>query len=176
MPKYDHEDRSSRETLAVALITKLQACGFTSEKRERTKEAVYARAVDGAPSIRILVYTSVVPSRGGSIETRAVGKDAIRVCAVYKARDGKDRGIIAADKRVHRTGEIEDIVERMYQRMREVYKAAKTGVRCHCGAPKFKSKKGHAVCADLCWKTMDDIQRDSLPRRHPGSSRWRRTA
>jgi len=170
MTTYDPERRDSREELAAALLTKLESCGFVPEKRDKTSEAVFARDVDGAPGIRVLVYTSVV-ARRGSMQARPVGSDAIRVCAVFKARDGKDRGIISA-KRVHRTGKVEDIVDRMYKRMREVYKAAKTGSRCHCGAPKFLSKRGHDVCADLCWLPEEEL---SKPSPHPGSRRWRRT-
>ena len=50
--------------------------------------------------------------------------------------------------------QMEDIVERMYQRMRTAYgdtiKAHK--IKCNkCGANTFLSKKGNRVCSDLCW-------------------------
>ena len=162
--KYNPDSASSRSLLAFSIVEKLEACGFTPVTREGTKEAIYSRDINGTDGkIQVLVYTSVVPVRGG-FAVRKEGKDAIRVCAVYTAKDGKERGIARADKRVNRTGTIGATVERTYQRMRDVYKTAATCERCHCGAPKFTSKAGNEVCADLCWLSDEERNRPA-PRR-----------
>lgn len=165
--QYNPESRSSREALAVKLISKLTECGFEPLDRELAKEAVYAREVDGTDGkIRVLVYTTVIPKPEG-FEVRACGADSIRVCAVYTSDRAGERGLVK-ETRTHRTGKVEDIVQRVYKRMREVYKKAKTGCRCNrCGAPTFVSKKGNKVCADLCWKSADELRRERR-------SRWNR--
>ena len=102
--------------------------------------------------------------------TRECGDDAIRVCAVYTARDGQDRGIAAAEKRVNRVGEISAITDRLIERMREVWKATKTAEKCpKCGARMFKAKSGKLCCADLCWKRAEDLNR---PRDNYRPNRW----
>jgi len=159
---YDSRNRGSRRDLAYAIVHKLQACGFEETSIAGCQEVVYARAVAGAEGIRVLVYTTV-DSRDGM--ARSCGKDAIRVCAVYKARDGRERGIASADKRVNRVGLVGDIVNRMHSRMREVYGLGRGSERCSCGAPKFTSKKGNAVCADLCWMTEAELNRPAPRRR-----------
>jgi len=158
--KYDPHDPASRDQLAEKLVQKLLDCGFSEEAQnpEECYERVFSRQV--ADKLRIVVYTSI--SAGGT--TREVGKDSIRVCGVYKARDGQDRGV-ASVKRVHRVGKIVDIVERMYQRMREVWKSTATAEQCHCGAPKCTSKKGNLFCADICWKTLEELRADNRRRR-----------
>ncbi len=165
---YNPHSLTDRRNLANALCARLTECGFTPVTRKGTKEAIYSRDVDGTDgTIKVLVYTSVVPVRGG-FAVRKEGKDAIRVCAVYTAKDGRERGIARADKRVNRTGTVEATTDRMYGRMREVYKAGASCDRCHCGAPKFVSKKGNEVCADLCW--LSDEERNRPARRHPRRS------
>ena len=168
---YDPTNRTSRRDLALTIEEKLASCGFAQTAIRGAKEIVYARPVDGAESIRVLVYTTV-DSRDGL--ARSCGKDAIRVCAVYKARDGRERGIASADKRVNRVGEIDAIVGRMYDRMREVYAAARGSERCSCGAPKFTSKAGNAVCADLCWLSEAEVNRPAPRRRSRRGRRYGR--
>lgn len=172
---YNPNSMSDRRNLAAALCARLTECGFTPVERPGTKEAIYARDVHGTDgTIKVLVYTSVVPTRGG-FAVRKEGKDAIRVCAVYTSpRDGKERGIARADKRVNRTGTIEATVERAYQRMRDVYKAGMSCDRCSCGAPRFVSKAGNEVCADLCWLSDEERSRPA-PRRRRSYSRRRRS-
>lgn len=147
MATYD-PTTNDRSILARALRDKMAECGFASVVLPGTREEVYERSVDGTGNrIKVRVYTTIEGGR-----CRSSGSDAIRVCAVYKSRkDGKERGIASADHRVNRVGKMEDIVDRTYHRMREVYKKALNPARCKCGAPTFKSKKGRSVCADLCW-------------------------
>ena len=171
---YNPNSMTDRRQLAAALCARLTECGFTPVTRQGTKEAIYSRPVDGTDgTIKVLVYTSVVPVRGGGFAVRKEGKDAIRVCAVYTAKDGKERGIARADKRVNRTGTIEATVERTYQRMRDVYKAGMSCDRCSCGAPKFRSKAGNEVCADLCWLSDEERSRPAGQRRKRPASHWR---
>ena len=147
---YDPSLPILREMLALSIIGKLDECGFVEcGFDDKTREKVYSRDIKDT-GISVKVYTTVVDR-----EVRGEGKDAIRVCAIYAAKDGKNKGIVKST-RVHRTGNIDDIVERMYGRMRETWKAASTGDRCHsCGAPKFVAKSGKKVCADICWLTDD---------------------
>ena len=145
---YDPRSFNDRTNLSKRLQTMLVEAGFAPTVIKGTREKVFARPVDGKEGVRVLVYTTIDGAR-----VRACGKDAIRVCAVYMSKDGRERGIASADKRVHRTGSIDAIVDRTLSRMREVYGAVAKGEveRCSCGAPKFKSKRGNMVCADLCW-------------------------
>ncbi len=145
---YDPRSSTDRTTLATAIETLMARSVFTPEVRPGTKEKVFAREVPGTNGkIRVLVYTSIEGK-----QTRECGDDAIRVCAVYKARDGQDRGIASAEKRINRVGEVSAITDRLIERMREIWTATKTAEKCACGAPKFKTKKGALCCADLCWK------------------------
>lgn len=112
---------------------------------------MFSRPVESKPGVRILVYTSIVAGASGP-EVRVSGTDAIRVCAVYRTKEGKDKGLTKATARVHRVGQVSGIVGRTYVRMREVYALAKKSEFCSCGAPYFLSQKGNKVCADLCWK------------------------
>lgn len=150
--KYDHSSRQSRLALQAKVIMTLANAGFDEVSIEGTRERVFSRGCHGTDA-RVLVYTSIVDG-----ETRGVGKDAIRVCAVRPmGKEAKERGIVKA-RRVNRTGEIESICDRMLNRMREVYGAARKHclVECQpcksCGASTFLSKRGNWVCADLCWK------------------------
>jgi len=146
-----------REMLALSILGKLDDCGFSEvEPDGKTKERVYSRSIPNT-GIDVRIYTSVVGQ-----EVRGDGKDAIRVCATYNAKDGSQKGIVKAT-RVHRTGNIEDIVDRMYERMRTTWKSASSGERCRsCGAPKFTAKSGKTVCADICWRTAEEKEADKV--------------
>lgn len=151
MSTYHAGDRYSRRQLATALTARLAACGFVLREEPGTSELVYARPVEGTNGqVQVLVYTSVV-NIGGTLEVRELGTDAIRACAIYRAADGRVRGIARAEARVFRTGQVEAIVGRTYARMREVYGRAKNPERCTCGAPKFMSRNRNLVCAELCF-------------------------
>jgi hypothetical protein len=172
---YDPEDPGSRRHLAVVLENTLTTAGFVEEWHgdagDITREKVFTRAVDGVPDVRVAVYTTIV-GQGHDAAVRAVGKDAIRVCAVYRSqRTDQERGIIK-ETRIHRTGDTDAICERMLERMRTVWKAACRPHRCpSCNAPTFKSKAGNDVCADLCFKPIDQL---SSGRPMPAPRRWHR--
>jgi len=156
--EYRPEDRGSRRHLAACVIQTLLQAGFAEEWHDGcgadpTKEKVYFRDVDGVERIRLVVYTSIVQKEGEEPEVREVGKDAIRVVAVYRSKgDDKERGILK-ETRVHRTGDTDEIANRMLERMRDAYRKSKRVNRCpKCGAPMFVSKKGNEVCCEVCWK------------------------
>ena len=148
--KYDHGNPHHRHILATTLIAMLIDKGFEEEAPQdrgsyTTKERVFSRPIN--ERMRVAVYTTIEGT-----EVRQVGKDAIRVVALYRNANGQDRGVAKADKRVHRTGKISAVTDRTLNRMREVWRIASHSERCrHCGAPMFTSKKGNLVCADLCW-------------------------
>ena len=155
MKDYDPKLPILREMLALSVMGKLEECGFEEvETDAKTSERVFSRSIHGT-NIDVSVYTTIVGQ-----QVRSSGKDAIRVCATYSAKDGRKKGIVKAT-RVHRTGNIEDIIERMYTRMRETWKSAHTGERCgSCGAPKFIAKSGSKVCADICWVSPEQKKAD----------------
>lgn len=69
----------------------------------------------------VKVWTSLSASGGDS---RAVGKDSIKVSAAYESDlpwRGKTNFGIYKGKRVFRTGTEEAVIDRLYERMREAY-------------------------------------------------------
>lgn len=144
--KYDPRDRQSRRELADGIIARLAHHQFVEEYDEGSGERVMYRP--HPHGVRVQVWTSVDRATGLA---RDVGDDAIRVCAVYRAKDGTDRGILKVT-RVNRVGDVAAIVERVADRARTVWTSVASTPRCRCGAPTFTSKAGNSVCADLCWK------------------------
>jgi len=187
MQSYDPQLPILRQLLALSILDKLDKCGFTpltnprqalGLSRPELAERVYERAVSTDGRVRVKVFTTVY---GGTtdvpLEVRLNGKDAIRVCATYITKAGEERGLLK-ETRVHRTGDIDAIVERMYLRMRTVWKAAKTSECCHnCGAPKFVAKSGKNVCAEICWKTDEEKRANEIAfksRNRHISRKWRK--
>ena len=157
---YDPSHKIFREMLGLHLIGRLQDAGFTEVEDIRVAnqwERVFERQIpnSNAQSTHpflgaktILVYTTI--NKGTNV-VRAQGTDAIRVCGIYTNSEGKSKGLTKQTK-VYRTGNMEDIGERMVNRMRMAWKSCSTHVGCNsCGAPMFKSKKGNSVCAEFCW-------------------------
>ena len=145
--KYDPRDRQSRRDLAEGIIARLAHHQFVEEYDEGSGERVMYRP--HPHGVRVQVWTSVDRATGLA---RDVGDDAIRVCAVYRAKDGNDRGIMKST-RVNRVGDVDAIVERVVDRARTMWVEIKAAPRCQrCNAPTFVSKNGNQVCADLCWK------------------------
>ena len=145
---YSPESRTDRTLLAQEIKDLMKRSNFTEQQRPGTHEKVFGREIPGTDGrICILVYTTVEDGL-----CRAAGKDAIRVCAIYRAEDGKERGIASAEKRVNRVGTVEAITDRLIERMREVWKLAKLAERCpKCNSPMFKAKSGRLCCSNLCW-------------------------
>jgi len=165
MSNYDPNVPMLRQLLALQILGKLDAAGFEEEppdpQNRYTAERVYAR-VDGLPQgMKVQVYTTVIGNgETVPVEVRQTGKDAIRVCAVYVTKDGKTKGL-SSEARVNRTGNIEDICERMLTRMRGAWTSCKTAQYCHCGAPKFITKSKKLCCSEICWRTDEEKLADA---------------
>lgn len=190
MNDYDPKFPLLRQMLALSIINKMDECGFEllanpreafGLSRPELAERIYTRGIGTDDRMQVCVFTTVIGGENGvPFEVRKEGKDAIRVCATYRTKDGKSRGI-AKETRINRTGNIEDIIDRMHQRMRSAYKTGSSGERCHsCDAPKFTSKAGKMICAEICWKTdtqkfADEVSyksKNSLSRRYRRRRRW----
>ena len=166
--KYDPENPAHREELANKMKAKLGAAGFKLST-DRTldpgrqygggwkgKEEVWVFQHRKDPGLEVQVFTSI--TQGGSV--RSKGADAIRVCLIYKNK-AKQTGTenpearqydLGSECRVHRTGDIDDIVERTVERARDAYKRANEVERCgKCSAPMAMSKAGKAFCSEVCW-------------------------
>ena len=164
---YDPENPAHRIELAKKLTQKLGELGFKlSGDRTRDpgreyggvkgKEDVYVFQHRKDPGLEVQVFTSVTAD--GSV--RAKGADAIRVCLIYKNK-AKQQGTESEEARqydlgsacrVHRTGEIDNIVERTVERAREMYMAANLVERCQgCSSPMATSKQGKKYCGEVCW-------------------------
>ena len=152
--KYNSLIEINRRTLAIALIDRLEALGFSRCEsleggRGDISEAVYIKPVEGYHVIA--VYTSC-NQRNGAWEARVGGKDAIRISALYMPEDSATRGL-SKFKRVNRAGSITSIIDRVEARINEAWKVASHPNRCeHCGGAQFLTKKGNYCCIAFCWK------------------------
>jgi hypothetical protein len=109
------------EVPAEAILGRLRDAGFV-ERASRGTEIVYERAHKRDARYRVVVYTSV-PKGGAS--ARGCGRDAIRVCAICEDTSYSPVRSFGVAKlpRVHRTGSVEAVLERMISRAREAYAA-----------------------------------------------------
>jgi hypothetical protein len=166
--KYDPENPAHRQELADKMKAKLGAAGFklsTDRTRDpgreygggfKGKEEVWVFQHRKDPGLEVQVFTSI--TQGGAV--RSKGADAIRVCLVVKNKakladpnspDAKQFDL-GSECRVHRTGDIDDIVERTVERARDAYKRANEVERCRdCQAPMATSKAGKRFCSEVCW-------------------------
>lgn len=102
----------------------LQEKGFT--RTIQRAEVVYERCHNEDPCVKVKVYTSIRIGRDGQTtdQTRECGKDSIKVCTVvewYRKSFG-----IGKFPHVFRVGSTEQVLERMYQRMRAAYQRGTT--------------------------------------------------
>lgn len=157
--RYDPECEYSRQHLAISIASRLSDAGFQREYSvalPTMTEHMYERDIDDT-GLKVQVYTTIVDDASLGMIVRSTGKDAIRV----NVRSSEiDRALIT-ETRVNRTGEVDDIVERMIQRARDAYKLGRQSGQCHkCGSPRAMSKAGKWYCAKVCWKTEDEKIRD----------------
>lgn len=120
---------------ADCIIGKLTEAGFVEEAEGHGDEQVFVRPNHHIPALKVLVYTSI---RKDAWNVRGRGADAIRVVLVYDHSDGKRYGITKAT-RVFRCGDVEGVLSRMVERMRQMYGFANklsVGPLCACGAPR----------------------------------------
>lgn len=100
----------------------LEKAGFVRATDLKYTEEVYERVHHRNPDFRVRVYTSIACGA-----TRGCGKDAIRVVALRNPsvleREARRTNLTCVHKatRVHRTGTVEGVLERMLGRMREAY-------------------------------------------------------
>lgn len=152
---YDPRKYEDRVRLADAIVEALEAKGFVDDGNELVGELVLTREI-GDTGVTVHVYTAVErqwhdSANGRRQQTRRAGTDAIRVAATFE-HNGEARGLVKTT-RINRVGTVADIVGRMMRRTKEVWHKAQHPERCpRCGAPRFVSKRGNAVCADFCWK------------------------
>ena len=111
------------EVPADVLRQRLTAAGFRLVPEARGEE-VYERAHDRDARYTVKVYSSI---QRGAEEARGCGEDAIRVVALFMENyrfhwPARVRPIFKAP-RVHRTGSVEAVLERMIERARDAYAA-----------------------------------------------------
>lgn len=107
---------------AAAIRQRLAAAGFRLIDAPSGEE-VYERAHNSDPRYAIKVYSSI---QRGADEVRECGEDAIRVVALFTdSRFHWPAKVIPIFKatRVHRTGSVEAVLDRMIERAREAYGA-----------------------------------------------------
>ena len=144
---YDPTNINHRTALAMDIQATLLGLGFArKDLGAGTREEVYVRNSTRIRGVEMRIYTSIV---GG--EVRDVGGDSIKVCAVYGMADGSTRGLMK-ERRVFRTGQLEEIAGRVKDRIRLVALDINGVPTCRCGGPMGKSKAGKDYCMALCWK------------------------
>ena len=154
---YNGDDAYHRAVLGDVLQARLLEAGF-ARAPDSGGEACYERAVEGT-QIVLRVYTSCQQRADGGLLARVSGGDAIRVVTLFRRR--MDRGI-GSETRVNRVGNVFSIAERMVQRARDAWRAARALPLCSCGAPRVISKAGKNYCSDRCW--LPDEKRFEAPR------------
>jgi hypothetical protein len=127
------------EVPADTIRAKLTAAGFKLTDGRFGHEEVFDRIHDKDRRYIVRVFTSI--THGGT-EARAKGTDAIRVYALFfrdaYVNPGNYRGQAACiynGKRVHRSGSVEAVLERMMERARDAY------AFCNCRIQENKSGK-----------------------------------
>lgn len=162
--KYDPTCEFSRQNLALSIISRLEEAGFKEDHysapgvlHEFLHELVYKFPIKGT-NLSVKIFTSVVRDTVYGLIARREGKDAIRV----NVSSPDVRRAIISEKRVNRTGQTDNIVERMLDRARDAYRLGRQSGNCHmCGAPRAMSKGNKWYCAQVCWKTDEEKRRDS---------------
>lgn len=121
------------EVPAAELATFLGEKKFTAGKQGH--EVVYTRQSKTNPLLRIAVYSSVTE---GSMKARGCGEDAIRVVLLGTV-SGDKTWCLRKTTRIHRTGSVAKVLERILDRIMEAAEAAKIyGGPCKdCGSPTY---------------------------------------
>lgn len=145
---YNHTEYGHRWALATEVKMAVMGMGFTPREIPGTLELVLSKPSARLKGVEILVYTTIV---GEAV--RPMGVDAIRVCAVFTpSEDGKNGRGICKERKVLRTGKIEEIPGRVTDRIKDIAADLNELPHCNnCGAPGLISKKGNLYCADACW-------------------------
>ena len=107
---------------AAAIRNRLAAAGFRLLPAAHGEE-VYERVHNRDDRYTVKVYSSI---QRGADEVRAAGEDAIRVVAIFlddKFHFPAREVPIFKATRVHRTGSVDAVLDRMIERAREAYAA-----------------------------------------------------
>jgi hypothetical protein len=160
--RYDPSCEYSRQHLAISIASRLEEAGFERVKNPgftpgiQILERLYERKIENT-DLHIQVCTTIIDDNAFGMSVRTNGKDAIRINV--RAPDVK-RPIIS-ETRVNRTGQCENIVDRMIQRARDAYRLGKHSGKCDkCGSQRARSKSGKWYCAAICWKTKEEKVKD----------------
>jgi len=150
---YNPASTLHRQALAQRLLLLIAEAGFAEEYVASTaKERVFYRAIDEVPYARVIVYSTIEGVQEHA-QVRLSGKDAIRVCALYRHPKSKTDSPLFSSAPVLRIGTMEAICERTLDRMRKAYECAGNAIPCpKCKAPTFTSKKGNMVCVARCFE------------------------
>jgi len=145
---YNHSEYGHRWALATEVKMAVMGMGFTPREIPGTLELVLSRTSGRLRGVEVLVYTTIV---GEAV--RPMGVDAIRVCAVFTpSEEGKRGRGILKERKVLRTGKIEEIPGRVTARIKDIVTELNDLPHClKCGAPGLISKAGNLYCADACW-------------------------
>jgi hypothetical protein len=108
---------------AAAIRSRLAAAGFRPVDSKLGTEEVYERAHDRDPRYAVRVYSSLTRGADGA---RDCGQDAIRIVALFTDSQfhwpARVTPVFKAT-RVHRTGTVDGVLDRMIERAREAYAA-----------------------------------------------------
>jgi hypothetical protein len=110
---------------AAVLEEFLRSKGF--ERSVWRGEVVYAKRHEKDRRFVVSVYTTI---SDGSTRTRRLGEDSIKVSVFMYVDEatGRTRGV-AKQARVFRTGTVEGVLERVYERMRAAYAACNDRIK-----------------------------------------------
>ena len=149
---YNPANESHKLDLAIHLMSNLDTAGFKRDKRfensfgnESFREHVYSREIKSG--MFVLVYTACSNHKKVYVSARAKGNDAIRISTVYIPKDKRSHSFsyksstkgIGKQKRVYRTGTLENIGQRMLERMRDGWRIGNNQQSCkRCHAPNFQ--------------------------------------
>jgi hypothetical protein len=145
---YNHTEYGHRWALATEVKMNIMRMGFSPKEIPGTTELVLSKPSARLKGVEILVYTTIV---GEAV--RPMGVDAIRVCAVFNPSEAgkRSRGILK-ERKVLRTGKIEEIPGRVIARVKDIAGELNDLKHCNrCGSPGLVSKAGNLYCVDACW-------------------------
>jgi len=106
---------------AEAFRSRLAGAGFRLREGDPLPEEVYDRVHDRDPRYAVRVFSTVQRGEAG---TRERGVDAVRVVAVFTPNPNAERPTslpIFTGARVHRSGTVERVLDRVIERAREAY-------------------------------------------------------
>lgn len=145
--KYQHEEAFHRQALASMLLAQLEGKAF--QRTQEGGEIVLRRTFPSGKVLKVYTSTHLVQ---GQPEVARVGKDAIRFVVEAPVKKGGFRAVFPTQKRVYRTGEVDNIVGRTMMAAKTVFEeAGKLGYCSNCKGFLGISTKGNPYCLDLCW-------------------------